>query len=101
MPKVEATVTVLTDVANELLADNINTLSIKRYKSGKNAGKLFAEYTLQYTHTDDVETEPKRRQVAELIQKAAQSMSNGRSIELLIQKYSSTSWAHRLEIKGE
>lgn len=101
MPKVEATIPVLVNVANELLANNINTLNIKRYKSGKNNGKLFAEYTLQYASHDDEASEPKRRQVAELIQKGAKALSEGKAIELTIQKYSSTSWAHRLEIKGE
>lgn len=100
MPKVEATVPVLIDVANELLANNINTLNIKRYKSGKNNGKLFAEYTLQYTSVEDKENEAKRRQVAELIQKGAQALSEGKTIELMIQKYTNSSWAHRLEIKG-
>lgn len=102
MPKLEVTAEVLNTVANHVYKGEVKNLSIKRYKSGKNAGKIFAEYSLNentmFTHANLA----KRQQVSNLIRKAAEALSVGKRIELLVQKQSATEeiYTHRLEIRG-
>ncbi len=101
MPKVEISVDVLVDLSSHVYRGNIRNLHIRRYKTGENAGKIFAEYSLR--------TEPKRTQegvsqrtiVSELLKKAAMALSEGAEIDLYVKKTSTIKdhYTHYLVVK--
>lgn len=100
MPKVKADVDVLLTVAEQLYKGNIKNLVIKRYKTGKNAGELFAEYSLndnKVFHMKEIET---RQKLSNLIKDGASALAEGRLKELMVNKLSATKeqYGYRLEV---
>lgn len=103
MPKREATAELLSTVGEQVYAGELKTLHIRRYKSGKNTGKLFVEYTLKDGPvTFDNSTLQQRAKVASLIQRAARAMEQGADIDLKILKQSpiEENYLRMLVIKG-
>lgn len=87
MPKLEATSDVLFQIADDVYMGRIRTLHIRRYKSGVNKGKLFAEYTLK----DDVvpfdnTTLKKRALICNVIKKGAYALRDGKEIDIKVKK---------------
>jgi hypothetical protein len=102
MPKIELNVDVLTTIADHVYKGRVKNLNIKRYKSGKNAGKLFAEYSLKENHIFTNVQLAKRQQVSELIKRAAVLLSEGKNIEFFVFKQDPEQeiYTHRLEVRG-
>lgn len=103
MPKVKADIPVLMEVAQHVYKGNVKNLNIKRYKTGRNAGELFVEYSLHDNkpfHLLDIEM---RQKIAALIRNGATAMSQGNLKDLFVSKLSPTSeqYAFRLEVGAE
>lgn len=89
MPKVEATIDVLVDIANHVYMGQLRSLHIRRYKTGANAGKLFAEYSLKDPSTKFNQVDMQERGVvSKLINQAALAISKGKTVELYVLKRS-------------
>lgn len=87
MPKVEATVDVLVDIANYIYMGALKNLHIRRYKTGMNAGKLFAEYSLKEESAEFNQVNMQERGlVSNLVKKAAMHLSNKAYIDLYVYK---------------
>lgn len=103
MPKKEATVDVLIDIANHVYFGDVKNLHIRRYKSGQNAGKLFAEYSLKDERKFEHLTIRHRTVVADLIKRGAKAISEGRQIHMLVKKRSpeEEQYSHYLAVKTD
>lgn len=103
LPKVEARIEALLTIADHVHKGQIKNLVIKRYKSGTNKGKLFAEYSLKEPFSvPGMETATKRQDVAILIRRAATALSENKEVTLLVTKLDAEKeeYTHRLEITG-
>jgi hypothetical protein len=87
MPKVEATVDTLVEISNLVYMGQLKNLKINRYKTGANAGKLFAEYSKKDRIVAfDTSTVNKRVVVSDMLKKAAKALAEGKHIELNVHK---------------
>lgn len=87
MPKIEVSSDVLVEISERIYAGEVKNLKITRYKSGTNAGRLFAEYSLKESReTFDHSTLDKRSNISNLLRKAAIALMDGHHIELSIFK---------------
>lgn len=101
MPKVEATTPVLIELSQHVYMGQLKTLKISRYKTGANAGKLFAEYSLKDKAFFDHDTLVKRTTVSDMLKKAAKALAANQQIELSIQKRNpeKEEYNHMLSVK--
>lgn len=103
MPKLEATPDVLMEIGDRLYMGELKTLHIRRYKTGVNAGKLFAEYTLKEGIVPfDNSTIQKRAVVSNIVKKGALALHNGKDIDLAVRKLNASEekYTHMLVVKG-
>lgn len=102
MPVIEATSDVLVEISKHIYAGEIKNLKISRYKTGANAGKLFATYSLKDTTVFDHSTLDKRSNISNIVRKAAIALSQGKQIEFSILKRESDKedYNRMLSIKG-
>ena len=101
MQKLEATTEVLVELANHVYMGEVKNLKVIRYKSGANAGKLFAEYSLKTESMFDHHTVSKRSVVSNMLKRAAIALSEGKDIELSIHKRNAEreEYTHMLSVK--
>lgn len=101
VPKLEVTTELLIDLSNHVYMGRIKNLKVLRYKTGANAGRLFAEYSLNDESMFEHYTLNKRSLVSNLLKKAAYAMNEGKDIQLFIHKRSATKeeYSHMLAVK--
>lgn len=101
MPKLEATAELLEELSQHVYMGRIKTLKVLRYKSGANAGKLFAEYSLKDEPVFEHHTVEKRSLVSDVLKRASNALKDGRKIEMLVHKRSQTNeeYSHMLAVK--
>lgn len=101
MPRVEATVDVLVDLSRKVYRGELRNLHIRRYKTGENAGKLFAEYSMRETPRFDHVSIQQRTVVSDILKRAAQALSDNREISLFVKKRSTVEekYNHYLAVK--
>lgn len=85
MPKKKLTRNVAQEVAGLLAEDMIKTLAIEPYKTGKNQGKLFAQYTL-YDEPNSYVTEGSKNLALEALESAYHDIAHARRFNLRLYK---------------
>ena len=85
MPKVILTSELLKELSAHAGMGRINKLKIARYKTGANAGKLFAEYSLK-TESLATDTESARKSIARFLRNASDVMRDGQLKEIFVLK---------------
>ena len=86
MPKVSLTPEVLKELSAHAGMGRVNKLKIARYKSGVNAGKLFAEYSLKTDNNLTASTEADRKNIARFLRNASDVMRDGQLKEIFVLK---------------
>ena len=100
MPKVILTPEVLLELSGQVKNGQMKKLKVARYKSGANAGQLFAEYSLRTTVNTDASSFSSRMSAAQFLQKAAGVMADGKLKEVYILKSDSEkeSYVHSMAL---